>query len=57
MKQSNIEKHGTEKTLEILERQPRSLLLTGALLILIGISILDYITGLEITVSVDENLE
>jgi diguanylate cyclase (GGDEF)-like protein len=40
-----------EEALEFLERQPRGLLLTGTLLILVGISILDYITGLEITFS------
>ena len=51
MKQSNIDKHGIEKAFEILERQPRNLLLTGSLLILIGISVLDYLSGLEITVS------
>jgi diguanylate cyclase (GGDEF)-like protein len=51
MKQCNVEKHGMEEALEFLERQPRGLLLTGTLLILVGISILDYITGLEITFS------
>ena len=51
MKQSKVETRGIEKAFEILERQPKSLLLASALLILVGISILDYITGPELTFS------
>jgi diguanylate cyclase (GGDEF)-like protein len=51
MKQSNLEKHGIEKIFVFLERQPRSLLLVGILLILVGISIFDFLSGLEISFS------
>jgi diguanylate cyclase (GGDEF)-like protein len=51
MEENNLERSGTEKVLKLLEKQPRGLLLAVALLILIGISILDYLSGLEITFS------
>ena len=51
MNQSNIEKYGMEKALGLLEKQPGSLLLAGSLLILVFISIIDYLSGLEILFS------
>jgi len=51
MKQDTVEKQGMEKALEFLEKQPGSLLLAGSLLILVFISIIDYLSGLEILFS------
>lgn len=51
MEQSEIEKGRTEKILVFLEKQPRNRLLSGALWILILLSVLDFLSGQEITFS------
>jgi diguanylate cyclase (GGDEF)-like protein len=51
MKPRYFEKYRIEKMLEFLEKQPRRRLLFSAILLLILISILDYLTGLEIMFS------
>lgn len=51
MDRNEPEKRYTEKILDFLEKQPKDLLMGVALLILIFISILDYLSGLEIIFS------
>jgi diguanylate cyclase (GGDEF)-like protein len=51
MEQSGIEKRGMEKYLDSVEKQPRGRVLVAALLIVIGIAIVDYLTGVEIIFS------
>jgi hypothetical protein len=45
MQQSSIEKRGMEKYLEFLEKQSRGGVLVVAILMVIGIAIVDYLTG------------
>lgn len=51
MNKSHPKKQSMEKFFEFLEKQPRNLILSLSLLVVILISILDFSTGLEITFS------
>lgn len=51
MEQQGTKKSFTERSLDFLEKQPKDLLMGVSLLILIFISILDFLTGLEIIFS------